>query len=112
MKMDTEKKLYKKTVRLNETELKKVDELCMNQEVNFSEYIRLLIEKDNGTVITRKTKSAYQQDKQLIEEIRRIGININQIASNINGFFYSAEDKAKLYCYLEDLKKLLKKKVN
>ncbi len=109
--MEEEKKIHKKTIRLTEAELTKVKQLCQIQEVNFSEYIRLLIARDMGNVIVRKTKSAYQQDKQLIEEVRRIGVNINQIASNINGYFYSEEDKAKLFCLMGDVKALLKKKI-
>lgn len=110
--LETEKKIHKKTVRLTDAELEKVEGLCKIQELNFSEYIRLLIARDMGKIIARKTKSAYQQDKKLIEQIRRIGVNINQIAENINGYFYSVEDKERLFCLMESIRELLKKKVS
>ncbi len=102
-----------KCFRLTRQEERNIEKRCRLQEISFSEYMRLLIKKDTGKIIVRKTKSAYQQDKQLIEEIRRIGVNINQIARSLNeGYRYSAEDKARLFCFMEDIKELLKKKTD
>lgn len=110
--MDAEKRIYLKTVRLTKSELEKAEKECREQEINFSRYVRLLLANDTGKIFIRKTKSAYQQDKQLIEEIRRIGVNINQIAANINGYYYSAEDRARLFQLMETVKRLLNKKIS
>lgn len=102
-----------KCFRMTRQEERNVEKRCKLQEISFSEYMRLLIEKDTGKIIVRKTKSAYRQDKQLIEEIRRIGVNINQIAKKLNeGYPYSSEDEARLLCLMESIKEQLKKKTD
>ena len=63
-----------------------------------SEYIRLLIsQKPNDYPEVRKLL------KELINEINRIGININQIVFNSNAQIYSKKDKEQLVAYMKKL---------
>ena len=65
---------------------------------NDSEYIRLLIsQKPNDYPEIRKIL------KELINEVNRIGININQIVFNNNAGLYSKEDKTQLIAYMRKL---------
>lgn len=41
--------------------------------------------------------------KELINEVNRIGININQIVFNNNAGLYSKEDKTQLIAYMRKL---------
>ena len=62
------------------------------------EYIRLLIsQKPNDYPEVRKIL------KELINEVNRIGININQIVFNNNAGLYSKEDKTQLIAYMRKL---------
>ena len=63
--------------------------------MNEAEYIRLLIsQKPNDYPEVRKLL------KELINEINRIGININQIVFNSNAQLYSKKDKEQLVAYM------------
>ena len=65
---------------------------------NDSEYIRLPIsQKPNDYPEIRKIL------KELINEVNRIGININQIVFNNNAGLYSKEDKTQLIAYMRKL---------
>ena len=66
--------------------------------MNEAEYIRLLIsQKPNDYPEVRKIL------KELINEVNRIGININQIVFNSNAGLYSKEDKTQLIAYMRKL---------
>ena len=66
--------------------------------MNEAEYIRLLIsQKPNDYPEVRKLL------KELINEINRIGININQIVFNSNAQIYSKKDKEQLVAYMKKL---------
>ena len=66
--------------------------------MNEAEYIRLLIsQKPNDYPEVRKLL------KELINEINRIGININQIVFNSNAQLYSRKDKEQLVAYMKKL---------
>mgnify|MGYP000572941428 len=66
--------------------------------MNEAEYIRLLIsQKPNDYPEVRKLL------KELINEINRIGININQIVFNRNAQLYSKKDKEQLVAYMKKL---------
>jgi hypothetical protein len=45
--------------------------------------------------------------KELINEVNRIGININQIVFNNNSELYSKEDKIQLTAYMRKLNRLV-----
>ena len=70
----------------------------MANGMNEAEYIRLLIsQKPNDYPEVRKLL------KELINEINRIGININQIVFNSNAQLYSKKDKEQLVAYMKKL---------
>ena len=71
---------------------------CSANGMNEAEYIRLLIsQKPNDYPEVRKLL------KELINEINRIGININQIVFNSNAQLYSKKDKEQLVAYMKKL---------
>lgn len=88
----------KKTLRLMPEEAKILEENAKDARMNEAEYIRLLI---------RQKPSDYPEVRKLlkilINEVNRIGININQIVFNHNTELYSEEDKSRLVAYMRKL---------
>ena len=97
------RKAYRLTKEQDEELKRKVAELGMNE----SEFIRLLI--------TEKPKD-YPEIRQmltgLIDEVNRIGVNINEIVHNNNSAFYSDSDKSRLFAYMLKLNETLSKVVD
>lgn len=86
----------RKTLRLMPQEAKVLSDKANG--MNEAEYIRLLIsQKPNDYPEVRKLL------KELINEINRIGININQIVFNSNAQLYSKKDKEQLVAYMKKL---------
>ena len=76
-------------------EAKMLAKKACDNGMNEAEYIRLLIsQKPNDYPEVRKLL------KELINEVHRIGININQIVFNNNAGLYSKEDKTQLIACL------------
>lgn len=90
----------RKTLRLMPEEAKMLAQKAKDMEMNEAEYIRLLIsQKPSDYPDMRKLM------KELINEVNRIGININQIVFNSNTGLYSKEDKTRLVAYMRKLNK-------
>ncbi len=88
----------RKTLRLMPEEAKMLAKKACDNGMNEAEYIRLLIsQKPNDYPEVRKIL------KELINEVNRIGININQIVFNNNAGLYSKEDKTQLIAYMRKL---------
>lgn len=88
----------RKTLRLMPQEAKMLADKSKENGMNEAEYIRLLIsQKPNDYPEVRKLL------KELINEVNRIGININQIVFNSNAGLYSKDDKAQLVAYMRKL---------
>lgn len=88
----------RKTLRLMPQEAKVLSDKTKANGMNEAEYIRLLIsQKPNDYPEVRKLL------KELINEINRIGININQIVFNSNAQLYSKKDKEQLVTYMKKL---------
>lgn len=88
----------RKTLRLTPEEAKILAEKAKEAGLNETEYIRLLIrQKPNDYPEIRKLL------KTLINEVNRIGININQIIFNHNSGLYSEDDKSRLVAYMRKL---------
>ena len=88
----------RKTLRLMPQEAKVLSDKAKANGMNEAEYIRLLIsQKPNDYPEVRKLL------KELINEINRIGININQIVFNSNAQLYSKKDKEQLVAYMKKL---------
>ncbi len=81
----------------------KAEEVGMTE----SEYLRLMIsQKPNDYPEVR------QLLRDLINEVNRIGININQITYNHNAELYSADDKERLIAYMRKLNMAVAKVVD
>ncbi|NMC60785.1 MAG: plasmid mobilization relaxosome protein MobC [Candidatus Methanofastidiosa archaeon] len=88
----------KKTLRLMPEEAKMLADKAKDASMSEADYIRLLIrQKPIDYPEIRKLL------KSLINEVNRIGININQIVFNNNLELYSEEDKNRLVAYMRKL---------
>ena len=88
----------RKTLRLMPEEAKELAKKAKGNGMNEAEYSRLLISQNpNDYPEVRKLL------KELINEINRIGININQIVFNNNAGLYSKDDKTQLIAYMRKL---------
>ena len=88
----------RKTLRLMPEEAKELAKKAKGNGMNEAEYIRLLIsQKPTDYPEVQKLL------KELINEINRIGININQIVFNNNAGLYSKDDKTQLIAYMRKL---------
>ena len=88
----------RKTLRLMPDEAKVLAKIAKDNGMNEAEYLRFLIsQKPKDYPEIRKLL------KELINEVNRIGININQIVFNSNAGLYSKEDKTQLIAYMRKL---------
>lgn len=88
----------KKTLRLMPSEAKELAEKSASAGMCEADYLRLLIsQKPNDYPEIRKKL------KGLINEVNRIGINVNQIVYNSNADRYSKQDKERLFAYMKKL---------
>lgn len=96
----------RKTLRLMPEEAKVLADKAKANGMNEAEYIRLLIsQKPNDYPEVRKLL------KELINEVNRIGININQIVFNSNAQLYSKKDKEQLLAYMKKLNNMVNEAV-
>ena len=96
----------RKTLRLMPEEAKVLADKAKANGMNEAEYIRLLIsQKPNDYPEVRKLL------KELIDEVNRIGININQIVFNSNAQLYSKKDKEQLLAYMKKLNSMVNEAV-
>lgn len=87
-----------KLLRLTPEEAKLLGRKSKEADMTESEYLRLLIsQKPNDYPEVRKLL------RDLINEVNRIGININQITFNNNAGMYSEKDKVNLTAYMRKL---------
>lgn len=97
------RKAYRLTEEQNEELQAKVSELGMTE----SEFIRLLI-----TQRPKDYPEIRQMLNSLINEVNRIGVNINEIVHNNNSMLYSDSDKIRLLAYMHKLNEAVNKAVN
>lgn len=87
-----------KLLRITPEEAKILKEKSEKAGMTESQYLRLMIsQKPNDYPEVR------QLLRDLINEVNRIGVNINQITYNHNAGLYSAEDKERLIAYMRKL---------
>lgn len=96
------RKAYRLTEEQNDELQAKVSELGMTE----SEFIRLLI-----TQRPKDYPEIRQMLNSLINEVNRIGVNINEIVHNNNSMLYSDSDKTRLIAYMQRLNEVLNKAV-
>ena len=96
-------------VRLTEAEHAHIERQTAKYGIKTSEYLRRLVEQDMGRISLNDmgTKESLLQRKALINEINHIGVNINQIAHNVNSGKYLEYEKKKLFAMMEKIQKLL-----
>ena len=86
------------SVRLTKEERKKLKEMANEYGVTESEFLRRQI---------RQRPSDYPEIKilmgHLINEVNRVGVNINQIVKRNNVGFYDEKDKVRLEAYMRKL---------
>ena len=96
-----------KLLRLTPDEAKLLTERAENAGLTETAYLRLLIsQKPNDYPEIRKLL------KELINEVNRVGVNINQITFSHNTELYSKEDKEMLVAYMRKLNLEVKKVVD
>lgn len=96
----------RKTLRLMPKEAGELAEKSKAAGMSEAEYLRLLIsQKPNDYPEIR------EQLKNLINEVNRIGININQIVFHHNAGLYSKDDKTQLIAYMRKLNRLVNEAV-
>lgn len=95
---------------------KYLQDISQSAGINPSKYVRRLIFSDknkNSLKMVTKDEFILQKEKnrainELSQEIRSIGVNINQIVKNVNSHFYMDYEKDKLFALMKDLQNLLK----
>lgn len=87
-----------------------IEKVCCLQGISVSVYLRKLLDSQRQKlpISAEKSKEEREYRAKLIQEINRIGVNINQIVKNVNSFYYSREEKKELYALLEKVYALLK----
>lgn len=96
----------KKTLRLMPEEAKMLAEKSELASMCEADYLRLLItQKPNDYPEVRRLL------KDLINEVNRIGININQLVYNHNSGFYNELDRERLFAYMKKLNVTVKEAV-
>ena len=99
----SDKKVYKVSFKLSESELLKLESDARKAGKNRSEYLRELVKNSKGVDTT------FASDRSsFIRQITGIATNVNQIAKVVNtqGFAYSS-DMNGLKHDLEDIKRLM-----
>lgn len=99
----SDKKVYKVSFKLSESELLKLESDARKAGKNRSEYLRELVKNSKGVDTT------FASDRNsFIRQITGIATNVNQIAKVVNtqGFAYSS-DMNGLKRDLEDIKRLM-----
>lgn len=96
------RKAYRLTEEQNDELQRKVAELGMTE----SEFIRLLI-----TQRPKDYPEIRQMLNDLINEVNRIGVNINEIVHNNNSMLYRDDDKTRLVAYMQKLNEMVDKAV-
>lgn len=87
-----------KLLRMTPQEAKLLESKAKEADMTETQYLRLLIsQKPNDYPEVR------QLLRELINEVNRIGININQITHRNNSELYTADDKERLIAYMRKL---------
>lgn len=95
-----------KRFRLGSSEAEMLKEQAEKAGMNESQYIRFLItQKPNDYPEIKKSL------KELVNEVNRIGVNINEIVYNNNSMLYSQPDKNRLMAYMRRLNQTLEEAV-
>lgn len=100
------KKTIRMTVRFTPQEAKQILERAEEYQMTPSAYIRWMMNQK-----PRQYPEIQNQLNTLINEVNRIGVNINQIARNQNTAAFRSDDKKRLLAYMQRLNQSVRKVV-
>ena len=96
-----------KLLRMTPQEAKILESKAKEFDMSESKYLRLMItQKRNDYTEVRMLL------RELINEVNRIGVNINQITHSHNSELYSSDDKERLIAYMRKLNTAVAKVVD
>jgi len=91
-------KTEKISLRITKEERKRLEREAAQRGMSESAYLRLLLSQKPDDYPEIRVLL-----KDLINEVNRIGANINQIVKRNNGGYYSESDKTRLVAYMRKL---------
>lgn len=97
-------KNFRLNCRVSEEEWNKVLEKAEEENISVSGYIRKLLFREPIAGVTEQDVNKLIRD--LTYQIRKIGVNINQLAKAANGRYFRGEDKEFLFREQERLSML------
>ena len=95
------------TVRFEPEEARLLMKAAQERSMTPSSYLRMLANQKPANY-----PDIRQQLNQLISEVNKIGVNINQIVKNHNASLYSVADKKNLLANMQKLNLLVRKVVS
>ena len=118
--METQSRSSRITFRLNEEEVKFLDDFSKSAGVSRSDLIRSLIKKMEGDVQIIKTDRLLNELAAMVAEQGRVNNNINQLAKHANQYYNSFGVNSKVFVqfnalllryldYQEEMNKALKR---
>ena len=118
--METQSRSSRITFRLNEEEVKFLDDFSKSAGVSRSDLIRSLIKKIEGDVRIIKTDRLLNELAAMVAEQGRVNNNINQLAKHANQYYNSSGVNSKVFVqfnalllryldYQEEMNKALKR---
>jgi Arc/MetJ-type ribon-helix-helix transcriptional regulator len=103
MKAPTENRTHKITFRLNEQEVKFLDEFSGSAGISRSDTLRNLIRKIQGDASIIKTDKLLKTLNILAAEQVRVNNNINQLAKHANSYSNVADMDPKIFAQFNSL---------
>lgn len=100
------KKEVVRAIRLTVEQDELVKERAKQAGMSVPDYWRMLLSQK-----PKDYPEIREEVHQLINEVNRVGVNINEVVHNNNSQLYSEEDKERLIAYMRKLNTLLNKKV-
>lgn len=92
------RKIRRFELRLTEKDIKKLKEYAEDAGMSKSTYLRTLLNNKQP-----KSREDYLLIRQLVTEVNKIGVNINQIVMHANSEFYNEHEKRKLIALMNTL---------
>ena len=98
-------KIKRISVRLDNEMNNYLEKCCKQSGIkNKSVIIRnIIIAAMKGNTVNIRSHEDYKLTKELISEINKIGVNINQIVKDVNQHYYSDYEKSKLFALLQKI---------
>lgn len=101
-------KTYVVAARVDEETYRYITGLCEEGGMSISGCLRRLIESARkNKKIQIVSRSSYGLSKEMVREVNRIGVNINQIARGVNNGYYTEYEKERLLAYLKKILEII-----